>query len=286
MASGGERLRVRAHPLALLFPLASAMLGERGDALALIVALAAHEGAHLLAARALGVGVRGLRLMPFGGAIAVDNLYALAPRRLFWVAAAGPAGSALALIASAALAHWGALSPALSVALLRVNLVLTAFNLLPALPLDGGRMLYALLFPRLGRERAVRVGIAAGRATAAALLVAAAGMALLGGRFNLSFALAAVFLLASADDERRSLSGARLQTVLNALRPMDRPVPARIWAVSADCSLRDALRASRPDALTLYAVYRGSRLSSFTDDRRLLEAALERDLSEPIEPAR
>lgn len=269
------RTRVRAHPLALMYPAMAAMLGGRSDAVALLMGLAVHEGAHLLAARGLGVGVSQLRLMPFGGAITLENPYALSPARLLTVAAAGPLGNGLALFVGAALAHWRLISPALALALLRVNLVLLVFNLLPALPLDGGRMLYALLFPALGRDLAASVGIWAGRVVAGLLLALALASLLAVGRFNLPCAVAAVFLLASGPDERRALSEVRARTVLSELRPILRPVPARIWGVGGDCRVRDALRAARPDALTLYAVYKDSRLASMTDDRRLLEAALE-----------
>ena len=272
------RTRVRAHPLALMYPAMAAMLGGCSDAVALLMGLAVHEGAHLLAARGLGVGVSQLRLMPFGGAITLENPYALSPARLLAVAAAGPLGNGLALFVGAALAHWRLISPALALALLRVNLVLLVFNLLPALPLDGGRMLYALLFPTLGRDLAASVGIWAGRIVAGLLLALALASLLMLGRFNLPCAVAAVFLLASGPDERRALSEVRARTVLSELRPILRPVPARIWGVGGDCRVRDALRAARPDALTLYAVYKDSRLASVTDDRRLLEAALKEGL--------
>ena len=276
MALTVGQTRLRAHPLALLAPLAAVMLGARTEVLALMIGLAAHEAAHLLAAKALGVGVRELRLMPFGGAIQLDNPYALAPARLLAVAAAGPAGSLLAILGAAALAHWRAIPAGLALALIQTNGALLLFNLLPALPLDGGRMLYALLSERVGRARAVEIGVWIGRGVAALLLGATLLSALARGRINLSPALAAVFLLASAGDERRALGDARVRAMLGELQPLSQPLPARVWAVSGDCSARAALRAARADALTLYAIYSGSRLVSFTDDRRLLKAMLER----------
>ncbi len=276
MALTVGRTRITVHPLALMFPLLSAALGGAGEAAALGIALAVHEGAHLLAARCLNVGVTGLRLMPFGAAISMANPYALAPRRLFAVAAAGPLGSALALLTAAALSHWGLLSPAPALAFMRVNGVLMLFNLLPALPLDGGRMLWALLSSRVGRARAVDAGIRAGQVVAALLAALAVWGWFARGRFNLSLVLAAVFLIASGPDERRALSDTRIQTLLAELRPVKGPVPARLWAIDAACPASDALRVARPDVLTLYAVYEGSRLSSITDDRRLLRAMLEK----------
>ena len=275
MAITVGRTRLRVHPLALMFPLAAAMLGAREDAAALLVALTLHEGAHLLAARLMNVGVEQLRLMPFGGTIQLESPYTLPPYRLMAVAAAGPLGNALGLLGAGALAHWRVLSPGFSLSLLEVNLTLMLFNLLPALPLDGGRMLYAILSPRLGPQRAAQWGIGMGRAVAVGLLALAAGFAVRWRRVNLSFIFAAVFILASASDERRALSDTRAKAMLTALRPIERPVPVRLWAVGANCDAHAALRAARPDALNLYAVYKDSRLSSITDDRRLIEAALE-----------
>ena len=279
------RTRVHIHPLALLYPLAAVMLGAGQEVLSLLAALAIHEGAHLLAARGLGVGIARLKLTPFGGAMALENPYALSAARLFAVSAAGPLGNALALLAAAALAHWRLMRPAFALGFIPTNLVLMLFNLLPALPLDGGRMAYALLSRRIRREKALAIGLWMGRAVAAGLVLACAGLALKTGRINLSFLFAAVFILASAADERQALSDTRVSTMLGALRTVGRPVPARLWAVGADCPLNEALACARPDGVNLYAVYKDNRLSSITDDRRLLEAILYFSPRTPVEEA-
>ena len=279
------RTRLRAHPLMLLFPIAAAMLGVRQDAAALLIALIAHEGAHLLAARWLRVGIAQLRLMPFGGAIQMDNPYALSRAQLLGVAAAGPAGSLLALVLSAALAHWGMLDPLFSLALIEANLLMLLFNLLPALHLDGGRMLYVALFPHIGRERAVRAGVLAGRAVAATLILLFLGTGIARGRFNLSFALCAVFILASAPQERRALGDARAQALIHALTPVDGPVVAKLIAIGDGCVLRKALSAAVPGATTLFAVFHGGRLHAIVDERRLLDAALKGSMDDPLSRA-
>lgn len=269
------RTRLAAHPLALLFPLALGKLGAPGDARALLIALCAHEGAHLVAARLLGIRVNALRLMPIGGALDLGNPYALGAGRLFAAAAAGPLGNLLAILALSTLSQLGALPASALLPHLRVNLSLMLFNLLPALPLDGGRMLFALLSPRLGPSRAAGIGLGAGRALAAALVA----LALLGWRatrrLNLTPVLAAVFLLAAGPGELRALTDTRVQALLNALRPLCKPVPARLFAVGADCDVRTALRAATPDAVALYAVFDGGRFLGLADERSLLTALAE-----------
>jgi len=272
------RTRIIIHPLALLYPLIAAMLGMGAETAALMIALAFHEAAHLLAAHALGVGIASIRLTPFGGAMAMENPYGLSPGRLIAVAAAGPLANALLTMAAGALTHWGMISPACALALIQTNLLLLAFNLLPALPLDGGRIAYALLSLKLKRERALEIGIWSGRVVAAMLLLACAAFAVKWHRVNLSFLFAAAFIWASVADERRAFADTPMKAVLGALRPIEGPVPARVCAVGADCAVRTALKAARPDAPTLFAIYKGDSLSSITDDRQLVKVALEHGL--------
>ena len=135
---------VSIHPLMVLLPPLGMALGMKGDLASLLVSLTVHEAGHLMAARLSGVRVAGLSVMPFGCGIQLGNLYALSPGQVLSVSAGGPMASLGLLFVDAALAHWGLLSPAFALSLLRITLALLLFNLLPALPLDGGRMLYAL----------------------------------------------------------------------------------------------------------------------------------------------
>ena len=268
------RTRVRLHPLTLLLPVLASTLGLSNEVAAMALSLALHEGAHLLSARLAGVRVESVSLMPFGGTARLGNLYALSTGQVLFVAAAGPLANILVLTASAALCQWGALSPMAALTLMRVNLLLALFNLLPALPLDGGRVLYGLLAGRLGRTRAVDIGIGLGRVAAAALLALTVIGVIRTHRLNVSTLASAIFIVASAPGEREALGDARVSSLLNAVRPMGGPVPMHVCAVDARCPARRALRHAQPDAATLYAVYESGRLTGFTDDRRLVEALL------------
>ena len=141
---------VRVHALALLMLALSFALGARVELAAMLTALFAHEGAHLLAARLLRVRVEALDLMPFGGALTLENPYRLGRWQLFGVSLAGPLANLLGLVATAALAWWRALPVSFSLELMRFHGMLAAFNLLPALPLDGGRALHCLLSMSIG----------------------------------------------------------------------------------------------------------------------------------------
>jgi stage IV sporulation protein FB len=256
--------------LMLLFPLLAMLLGNGRMVLVLMAALAVHELAHWGMARALCVRMESIRLTPFGGLSRMENPYAVSAARLGAVAAAGPLGNLLAILVSAALCRWGILGAALTVALIQVNAMLMLLNLLPALPLDGGRMLYALLSGFIPKERALAIGIWTGRALAGILVAIAAWGCIVQGQLNLSFLFVAVFILASAQDERFALLEGRVKTLLRGLRPVKGIVPAHIVAMDEQTPFEIALRAAQADRVTLYAVYREGKLMRIMDDRELL----------------
>ena len=279
---GATRLHI--HPLMLMLPWLAALLGAGMEACTLLLSLCVHEAAHLACAWLLCVPVESLRVMPFGGSMALGNPYRLSPLRLFGIAAAGPAASLGLAVLSGALAQWNALGPEAALCMLRVNLALLTFNLFPALPLDGGRMLFALTERRLGRDRAFGLGLWLGRVLAVALLALAVVGWAKTGRLNLSPLFAAVFLVSSESSERRALTGAKLSTLADALSLGGEPVPAQLCAVSASDSLTSALGQARPGTVTLYLVYDGKRAPVLTDERQLIEAAID-DPTAPVRQA-
>lgn len=138
----------------------------------LVVSVLIHELAHALVARRFGVEIREIRLWILGG-IAQFSEMPRQPRAEALVAIAGPIasvllglgfGAVLTLIPSSA----GAASVVVSY-LAAVNVALAAFNLLPALPMDGGRVLRSLLATRLDRLRATRIAAAVSRLLAVAM---------------------------------------------------------------------------------------------------------------------
>ena len=273
--------RLRAHPLSLLIPLLALRLGLGREVAAMAVGLTVHESAHLAAARAMGVRVRQLDLTPFGGAAALDNPYALSPAQLFATSAAGPLANLALIVGTAALAHWSVLPPFMALTVLQANLLLMLFNLLPALPLDGGRMLFALLSRPVGRRRALSIGIWGGRAVAAFLVAGALWIFITFRRVNLSMLFAAVYILSSLPEEARAFLDARALSMLRADRLSSGPVELRTLAVDAFSPLSHALRCLRADSGALFAVCREGTILGYVDESSLLAAAIE-DPSIPL----
>lgn len=124
-----------------------------------------HELGHAVVARRLGVPVSRIGLHFFGGAAQLTDT----PRRAsdeIAIAAAGPAVS-LAL-AGAGLGLGAVLGSPLVGLIGWINLVLAVFNLIPALPMDGGRILRALLTRRLDYVRATDASVTVARVVAVA----------------------------------------------------------------------------------------------------------------------
>lgn len=189
-------------------------------ALGLFVSILAHELGHALAARKYGVEMRGITLFIFGGVaeMAEDTPSAEAE---FVVAVAGPIVSVVLGLAFLGLAIVGS-AMNLSGAVLGVvgwlgviNLVLVAFNMIPAFPLDGGRVLRALLwYWTESLRRATRITSAIGGAFGMALIILGV-LVLITGQFvsGIWFILIGLFLRFAAQQSyqqvivRRALQG-------------------------------------------------------------------------------
>lgn len=137
-----------------------------------------HELGHALVARTLGVHVGGIELGFLGGAAKMENLPRNANHEIM-IAAAGPAVS---LMLGGAGLGLGALFGSEIISLVGwINLVIAGFNLIPALPMDGGRILRATLSKRLGFIRATDVSVTVARVVA----IAFAALGLFAGMFQL-----------------------------------------------------------------------------------------------------
>ena len=127
-----------------------------------------HELGHALVARKLNVYVSGIELSFFGGAAKMVQMPRSSNDELA-IAAAGPAVSLMiggAGLGLAALTHLP-----LFALIGYINLVLAGFNLIPALPMDGGRILRALLARRMSFVRATDISVTVSRVAAVAFAV-------------------------------------------------------------------------------------------------------------------
>lgn len=176
-----------------------------------------HELGHSLMARRFGIQTKDITLLPIGGLARLERMPDK-PWQEFWVALAGPAVNiALALVAVVVMPIQGDFrllpqSMAMDTPLLdkfyTVNVTLVVFNMLPAFPMDGGRVLRALLATRLPYAQATRIAASVGQAMA--LVFAFFGLM---GNFLLLFI--AIFVWLGAEGEA---SLAEMKSVLGDAR--------------------------------------------------------------------
>lgn len=191
-----------------------------------------HELTHSRVAQHYGVAVRSITLLPIGGLAAMEEIPE-EPRKELAISAAGPLSNvvigAIMLALSPLVIDWGeqSLTGFFSELVLQrgavgaysyilvVNWFLALFNLLPAFPLDGGRVFRALLALRMGRARATRIAVAVGQVLAVAMAV----YGFFGG--GLILVLVAIFIFFGAQGEgtqgevQRVLRDLRVKHVVN-----------------------------------------------------------------------
>jgi len=215
--------------------------------LLLFVGVVLHELAHSVVAMAFGTEVEDIVLLPLGGVAQMKRMPEK-PYQELLMAIAGPAMSALIGITLGLLTllliplgtlvefarsmatgglRWAYLLPYLTV----VNLFLAGFNLLPAFPMDGGRVLRAMLATIMPFSRATAIAISVGQGLAWLL-----GLIGLMGR-NVPMILVAVFVYVGAAQEERI---ARIKTALAGLR-VGQSFSRQARTVSPDATLEQAV---------------------------------------------
>ena len=231
-----------------------------------------HEYGHALTARRYGIETRNITLLPIGGLALLERM-PTEPRQEIVVALAGPAVNVVIaiviylilsisgtshLLSSVGLGQGGVLP-----SLLAANIMLVLFNLLPAFPMDGGRVLRAVLSMRTDRVRATRIAAQIGQALAV-------GLGILGLMGNPFLILIAVFVWIGAAAEANAVeindrlagqpAGRAMITDFHSLAPQDtlsRAVELTLAGTQKDFPvLRDGQAAG---VLTQAALFNGLR---------------------------
>ncbi|MBI4577861.1 MAG: site-2 protease family protein [Planctomycetes bacterium] len=239
----GVRLRLHYLFLFLVVVLVGMALVRRGPGIAALVLLLflvlfgsvlLHELGHALVARRLGVVVRDITLLPIGGVARMEEMPER-PLHEVLIAVAGPAVNvaiaaalvpAAVVLEAARLEAWLAGDPRSFplVAIVAVpNLAMAAFNLVPAFPMDGGRVLRAVLSARGGYLRGTRQAVRVSRVLAALFAL----VALPTGEWLL--VAVALFVWWAGSQEERTVQVRAIRRALEVATPLAYPAAGGRW---------------------------------------------------------
>jgi Zn-dependent protease/CBS domain-containing protein len=247
----------------------------RGMALVAIIFLSVvfHELGHALVAQRSGVAVRSIILLPIGGVTLMEDTgqRTADPARDIRIAIAGPlVNLAIAVVSGVAILLflpevnlWSrplVNAANLPRALFWGNVFLGGFNLLPAYPMDGGRVLRALFAERMEYIRATRLAVTIGQGFAMLFIFL--------GVWNPWLMLIGFFLFVGAQLEDRSVV---FQSVLESVRMEDVMLTGFSTLSPAD-TLEDALHKAVHTLQDDFPVVRGSDMVGIISKQRIVEA--------------
>jgi Zn-dependent protease/CBS domain-containing protein len=250
--------------------------------LAIFACVVLHEFGHILTARRYGVEAHEVTLLPIGG-VADMNRMPQQPYQELLIALAGPAVNLV--IAAALLIGLGAFEPdalknvddpalGLLPRLAAANVFLAVFNMVPAFPMDGGRVLRAALAMWLGQEKATRIAVQVGQ-------VLAFGLGFLGLFGNPILLFIAIFIFIAAAGEAQMTFVAAAARGLRARDAME----TRIAKIERGATIGEAVEILLATSQEEFPVVDASgSLAGLLSRNEIIDAVKANDPSGPIAP--
>lgn len=238
--------------------------------LALFLCVVLHELGHALMAKRFDIPTRDITLLPIGGVARLESIPE-EPKKEFFVAIAGPLVNILiAAILLIGLLSFGYFSMPLGldqvmnnfwVRLLSVNLTLVLFNLIPAFPMDGGRVLRSLLASKMEHPKATRIAANIGKGMAVIL-------GIVGFFFNPWLVLTAIFIWSGAEAEAKTVE---LKAGLKGLLVRDALV-SQFYQVDANQNLGNVFQLSIQTGQRYIPVVSNGRFLGFIQSLNLVKS--------------
>ncbi|MFD1674997.1 M50 family metallopeptidase [Alicyclobacillus fodiniaquatilis] len=275
--------RVRVHPLFIALLIAAYFVGLLNAALLLFTFVILHEFGHALTAKWLGYEVEEVSLLPFGGVAKLSYArLGFSPRDEAVVAIAGPFVNFLLCILATVLYAIHLMNADFYQQWMQLNCWIGIFNLLPGLPLDGGRILRAARSRQVGYERATleayRVAFAL-----AILLMGTGVLALFIGHPHLGMMLLGLFLLVTAVRGRRDVRSETMRFLDAKRRQSTSLLKIHSLAVSSSTKIREIVVQFSPDRYHIvYVLAEDGLVVAVIEEVELLDAVFEGRWLEPV----
>ncbi len=282
-----QGISLKIHPTFWLVLVAYGALGLFTQALLVFLLVIGHELAHLLTAKAYGFKVIGIELYPFGGAAHCEDLFEGRKVEESIMALAGPSFNLVLFFLGVALNWEGIWTGGTAELFISVNFWLAIFNLIPVLPLDGGRVARALFADTFGFVSTTKVLARAGQGLG--IIFALVGMMFLSKGYYEGIAtcgLLAGFFWVSGNKE---VTGARLIFLRQITRKKEELLHKGLMkskniTVTGETSLIRIVETLTPDRYSLINLPEGESfgLKNVLTETQVVEGMLEKGIHFPV----
>ena len=244
------------HPATLLTAGYMIFTGSGGWFAAALISIVLHEAAHAVVSAAFGKPPQEIELTPLGMLMRLEEDEALPPLKRCLTVLAGPGMTLLLCVIALAGTKHGLLGYDAGRALFMSNLSILLLNMLPALPLDGGRLLAQALALRLPLTAANRIMRALGTLTGLGCIALNLYLTWRLGGWNLSLTAAGCFLMYSAAVSTTSQAMAQLRSFTDRKIRLESKgsLPVSWMAVCASMTVQQAARRLHPRRYTIFTV--------------------------------
>lgn len=236
------------HPAALLFAIYMVLRGQGMFFLIATISILLHEAAHALAAALLGEMPTEIEWTPLGALMRLEDEQRLPPLRRLIMLVAGPLMTLFLCWVALQLTRIGFMDSLLGRRLFTANLSILLINLLPCLPLDGGRVLSLLLSLLLRAETVSRILRWLGTILGSLCVLGSLVLTWLIGGWNMSLAACGCFLIYASCVGTTTAALAELRQLMTRKIALERRgyLPVKTLAVISTTPLRRIMHALPP----------------------------------------
>lgn len=275
-----RRIKIRMHLLLVVMMGIFAISGQLTEAITSLASVIFHEWCHAVVAVKLKWRVNEIELLPFGGIAKMEKMCAGGIEEMF-VVLAGPVGSAVA----GGICYMIGEDDILSM-LAEVNLMLALCNLIPAYPLDGGRILHRVLHSIMKPKEAIRRTVRISQLVAAVLLFYAGYSLLRDGEVLVSLLMIAgmTWRLAKVEYFHSALLPFAIMASKRRMLLANGYLKIQWYAVAGEKEVREVMELFRSDVYTMVAVLdRAGRCQGKISEMEVWQLVERHNLTEPIE---
>lgn len=272
-----DEVKIYISPVMFVMALYFVAMGMTYEFFCSLAAVLLHECAHAKVAKKLGYELNMIKLMPYGAALCgAENIE---PKHEIAIAVAGPLFNLVFATAFAALWWLAPSSYMFTEAFCKCNLFVGAFNILPVYPLDGGRVLLALLSLKCKRAKAYKIM----RVISAVFGLLALSLFVLSVFYapNICLLSVGIFMLVSAFIPDRRAQYTALFARSGRRERLKAPLEMRTFAVSENAELASLVKALDADRYSEFVVLGDDSLDEIgrIDETRLTEELIARGYS-------